>query len=86
MLPSDIISGLVVISVSSDIMYNRSNESYTQPQKDYSFLRKACGSSGDNVRAQTKRNIAWADRLGSQLAKADHTRIVVLPPATGKLE
>ena len=33
-----------------------------------------------------KDNIAWADRLGSQLAKADHTRVLVLPAATGKLE
>lgn len=56
------------------------------PQKDYSFLGKAHSSSRDNVRAQTKDNIAWADRLGSQLAKADHTTLVVLPPATGKLE
>lgn len=47
---------------------------------------KAHSSGRDNVRAQTKDNIAWADRLGSQLAKADHARIVVLPPATGKLE
>lgn len=58
----------------------------SNPRKDYSFLGKARSNSGDNVRAQTKNNIACADRLGSQLAKADHTRIVVLPPARGKLE
>lgn len=31
----------------------------------------------DNVRAQAKENIARADRLGSQLARADRTRVIV---------
>lgn len=33
-----------------------------------------------------KQNIVSADRLGSQLAKGDHTRVIVSPAATGKLE